>query len=86
MTQDSMDAIAKDATTMMTLARKYLPMEDPDADGMVRALEDARGAASRRTRVEVADLRTSADADTVARIIHLRMPKTDLGPTLPAAC
>lgn len=66
MTQDSMDAIAKDATTMMTLARKYLPMEDPDADGMVRALEDARGAASRRTRVDVADLRTSADADTAS--------------------
>lgn len=66
MTQDPMDAIAKDATAMMTLARKYLPMEDPDADGMVRALEDARGAASRRTRLDVADLRMSADADTAS--------------------
>jgi len=63
-TQDPMETIAKDATTMVTLARKYLPMEDPDAKGMVRALEDARGAASRRTRVDVADLRTSADAST----------------------
>jgi len=61
-----MDAIAKDATAMMTLARKYLPMEDPDADGMVRALEDARGAASRRTRLDVADLRMSADADAAS--------------------
>jgi hypothetical protein len=59
-----METIAKDATTMVTLARKHLPMEDPDAKGMVRALEDARGAASRRTRVDVADLRTSADAST----------------------
>lgn len=66
MTQDPMDAIAKDAMTMVTLARKYLPMEDPDARGMVRALEDAVGAASRRTRVDVADLRMRADADTAS--------------------
>lgn len=66
MTQDPMDTIAKDATVMMTLAQKYLPMEDPDADGMVRALDDARRVASRRTRVDVADLRVSADADTAS--------------------